>query len=87
VFRTLCETARIFVHGGSQAVRLPKEFRFAGEEVRIRKEGDKVILEPLQRDVKAFWAEIDQLREAAGEQFPYPPRDDLAPSKPVSFDD
>ena len=81
------ETARLFVHGGSQAVRLPKEFRFSGEEVRIRREGDKVILEPLQRDLKAFWAEIDRLREAAGEPFPDPPRDDLLPSTPVNFDD
>jgi len=34
-------------NGRSQAVRLPKEFRFKGTEVKIRKEGSKVILEPL----------------------------------------
>ncbi|MBL8770366.1 MAG: AbrB/MazE/SpoVT family DNA-binding domain-containing protein [Phenylobacterium sp.] len=81
------ETARIFVHGGSQAVRLPKEYRFEGDEVRIRKEGDKVILEPMRRDWEAFWAEIDGLREAAGEPFPHPPRDDLLPAKPVKLDE
>lgn len=38
--------AKLFKNGGSQAVRLPKEFRFAGEEVLIRREGRRVILEP-----------------------------------------
>jgi antitoxin VapB len=54
--------AKLFSHGGSQAVRLPKEFRFAGKEVRIRKDGDAVILEPVEMDWKAFWAKIDRLR-------------------------
>ncbi len=40
-------TAKLFKTGRSQAVRLPKEFRMSGTEVRIRKEGNKVILEPL----------------------------------------
>jgi len=39
--------AALFTNGGSQAVRLPKEFRFDGDAVRIRREGDAVILEPL----------------------------------------
>ena len=55
-------TAKLFTHGGSQAVRLPKAFRFEGTEVSIRKEGNAVILEPAKRDWKAFWAEIDRLR-------------------------
>ena len=42
-------TAKLFMHGRSQAVRLPKEFRFEGSEVRVSKVGDKVILEPLQK--------------------------------------
>ena len=45
-------TAKLFQNGRSQAVRLPKAFRFKGSEVKIRKEGDKVILEPLK---KAEW--------------------------------
>ncbi len=40
------KTAKLFWTGRSQAVRLPKEFRFEGSEVRIRKDGDRVILEP-----------------------------------------
>ena len=42
-------TAKLFMHGRSQAVRLPKEFRFEGTEVRVSKIGDKVVLEPLAR--------------------------------------
>ncbi len=38
------KTAKLFINGRSQAVRLPKEFRFEGSEVYIRKEGDQVIL-------------------------------------------
>lgn len=41
------EFAKIFWSGRSQAVRLPKEFRFEGGQVRIHREGDAVILEPL----------------------------------------
>ncbi len=36
--------AKIFMHGRSQAVRLPKEFRLPGKECRIRREGKAVIL-------------------------------------------
>lgn len=38
--------AKIFRHGGSQAVRLPKEFRFEGREVVIEKRGEEVVLKP-----------------------------------------
>jgi antitoxin VapB len=40
------KTAKIFRHGGSQAVRLPKEFRFEGHEVLIEKRGSAVVLRP-----------------------------------------
>jgi antitoxin VapB len=39
-------TAKIFKHGGSQAVRLPKEFRFEGTEVTIERRGNQVVLTP-----------------------------------------
>ncbi len=49
--------AKIFQNGRSQAVRLPKEFRFKGNEVKISKKGNRVILEPLERSKwpKGFW--------------------------------
>lgn len=43
------KTAKLFRHGGSQAVRLPKEFRFSGPEVAVRREGNAVVLEPIAR--------------------------------------
>ncbi len=64
--------AKVFWSGRSQAVRLPKAFRFEGVEVRIRRHGAAVILEPIERD----WAWLDALRgtldadaeQAAGKQ-------------------
>lgn len=44
------DTAKIFWSGRSQAVRLPKAFRFEGEQVRIRRHGSAVILEPVSHD-------------------------------------
>ena len=41
------DNAKIFWSGRSQAVRLPKDFRFDADEVRIRKHGNAVILEPI----------------------------------------
>ena len=39
--------AKLFVHGRSQALHLPEDCRFEGVEVAIRREGAKVILEPI----------------------------------------
>ena len=41
------ETAKLFQNGSSQAVRLPKEFRIPGNEVKIFKKGNHVILVPI----------------------------------------
>ena len=51
--------ARIFQNGSSQAVRLPKEFRFEGDRVRVRRLGNGVLLEPIAFDVEAFFKAID----------------------------
>jgi antitoxin VapB len=40
------KTAKLFKHGGSQAVRLPKEFRFPGSEVYLVRRQDGVLLRP-----------------------------------------
>ena len=55
-------TAKIFMTGRSQAVRLPKEFRFEGKEVRISRtpEGG-VLLEPLANEVQKLWEDIDRI--------------------------
>jgi antitoxin VapB len=51
------KNAKVFWAGLSQAVRLPKEIRFDTDEVRIRKHGDAVILEPIATD----WSWLDHL--------------------------
>lgn len=72
-------TAKLFMHGRSQAVRLPKEFRFEGTEVRVSRQGDKVILEPIKPapfDTDALWATLDAMgaRDFLPEGIPeYPP--------------
>ncbi len=59
------KTAKLFWNGRSQAVRLPKEFRFQGEEVRIRRVGAAVILEPVSRE----WAWLDAIQGTFTEDF------------------
>ena len=76
------------MHGRSQAVRLPKEFRFTGKEVKVTKVGDKVILEPIEAkpfDAEAFWAAIDALGDKPfmpqGREQPEMPPDRVAFAK------
>ena len=69
-------TAKLFQHGGSQAVRLPKAFRFVGTEVFIEKHGDEVVLKPVRRPSLRTFSEI--ARYLANEfpesgDFPEPP--------------
>ena len=58
------DTAKLFWNGRSQAVRLPKQFRFEGEAVYIRRSGDVVILEPM-REARGwppgFWEGLGRL--------------------------
>jgi antitoxin VapB len=51
--------AKIFRNGRSQAVRLPREFRFDGTEVRVRRVPGGVLLEPLEFDTEAWFAKLD----------------------------
>ena len=48
------QTAKLFVNGRSQAVRLPKEYQFSGDNVLIQKVGDAVILFPNDKAWKVF---------------------------------
>ncbi len=54
------KTARIFANGRSQAVRLPAEFRFPGDRVRVSRHGKGVLLEPVVADVDEWFAALDQ---------------------------
>jgi antitoxin VapB len=57
------QTAKLFMNGRSQAVRLPAAFRFEGGEVRIRRdpESGEVILSPLNRSFEVWVALRDRL--------------------------
>lgn len=59
--------AKVFWSGNSQAVRLPKEFRFSDDtvEVEVHREGERIVLEPVQREEwpEDFWKAFDGMPE------------------------
>lgn len=66
-------TAKIFENGRSQAVRLPKEYRFSGDEVIVNKIGDIVLLMPKDNMWTGFLSSLnlftdDFMRDGRGEQ-------------------
>ena len=52
------KSAKIFMNGRSQAVRLPKECRFDCDEVYVEKQGDKVIISALRPGWDEFFDEV-----------------------------
>jgi len=75
-------TARLFRNGRSQAVRLPREFRFEGDRVRLRRAGRGVLVEPMFADVDEWFAALDRFglerfMAEGREQPPTPERDDF----------
>jgi len=72
------KSAKLFRNGRSQAVRLPKEFRFAGDEVRVRRVAQGVLLEPINADVEQWFAAMDAFSSeplfAKGRKQPKPPK-------------
>jgi antitoxin VapB len=69
------KTAALFMTGGSQAVRLPREFRFQGDAVRIWKEGHRVILEPLEKSSwpPGYWRRLERLGSLSNDVEPPEP--------------
>ena len=57
------DTAKIFKSGRSQAVRLPKEFRFDGDEVFIKKVGEAVVLLPREGTWRTLYESLDGFSE------------------------
>lgn len=57
------ETAKIFENGKSQAVRLPKKFRFDGDEVYIQKVGQAVVLMPKESAWEVFMAGVNSFSD------------------------
>lgn len=69
-------TAKLFMNGRSQAVRLPREFRFEGDEVLIERQGDSVVLSPMPGSWREFFEEVPLASEDFMEE-----RVDLPPQK------
>ena len=59
----MVDTAKLFRNGQSQAVRLPKEYRFEGEQVYIKRDGDAVILLPYRPGWDVLFASIEQFSD------------------------
>ena len=57
------ETAKIFENGRSQAVRLPKKYRFSGEEVLVQRLGQAVMLVPKEECWQTFLNGIDSFSD------------------------
>jgi antitoxin VapB len=75
--------AKLFWNGRSQAVRLPKEFRFQGEEVTIRRQGRRVVLEAVRRRSwpKDYWRSWQKVPEDFEAPAPLP-----SGREPAGFD-
>ena len=77
----MTSTVKLFKNGRSQAVRLPREFRFDGDRVRVRRAGRGVLIEPVVTDVAAWFDEMDRLAAELfmpeGHQQPLTPERDV----------
>lgn len=58
------KTAKIFMSGNSQAVRIPKEFQLEGDEVEIQRRGNVLVLRPKK---KSWAALIESLEKFTGD--------------------
>lgn len=62
------QTAKLFQNGQSQAVRLPKEFRFQGDKVFIKRMGNAVVLLPYHDSWQSLFDSLDQFSDDFMEQ-------------------
>jgi antitoxin VapB len=88
--RTAISTARVFWSGRSQAVRLPKQYRFEGSVVSIHREGRRIVLEPPVVEVdekgwpKGYWTNLPTVEPTFGvghREQPHERRDPLFPGR------
>lgn len=69
-------TARLFSNGRSQAVRLPKEFRFEGDEVYIKRVGNAVVLLPRRDSWQGLYESLELFSEDFMENREQPAREE-----------
>jgi len=70
------QTARLFQNGRGQAVRLPKEFRFDGDRVLIKRVGNSVVLIPYQEPWQSLFESLEQFSDDLKEDREQPPQQD-----------
>jgi antitoxin VapB len=68
-------TARVFQSGNSQAVRLPKEFRFQSAEVEIFRRGNEVVLREMPRSLTGLLQDLPPWPEDFVEPVDHPPQE------------
>ena len=73
--------AKIFQSGNSQAVRIPKEFRFSATEVEIFKRGDEIVLKPKPKNLGLAFNLLTEMPD----DFMSDGRDDSLPQERESF--
>jgi antitoxin VapB len=78
-WRFKMQTARIFENGRSQAVRLPKEFRFSGKDVYIKKIGNMVVLLPKDDPWAPLINSLNQFTDDFMQSREQPPQDQREP--------
>lgn len=59
----IMETAKLFQNGQSQAVRLPKKYRFDGDEVIIKRVGNAVVLLPCEDSWQTLFESLEQFSD------------------------
>lgn len=74
------DIAKLFQNGRSQAVRLPREFRFEGDRVRIRRVAQGVLLEPVLQNPREWFGKLDEFNSE-----PFPSRRQPATPKRTLF--
>lgn len=67
---TVERRARLFRNGRNQALRIPREFELPGQEVILRKDGDRLIVEPVKPPDRLSLAEMFASWETLDEEFP-----------------
>ena len=75
------KTAKLFANGQSQAVRLPKDYRFSGEEVGIMKVGEVVMLYPKDKEENLFLSSIGNFTDDLYESIESARHDNLTESR------
>lgn len=78
--------AKVFMNGRSQAVRLPKAFRFDTEEVTVERVGDSVVLRPHRQSHAEWWAQMEAALDAFEGMPDHIERDQSPARDPPSFD-